>query len=144
MPQWAGFVLCVAGFASYPVFVRFPATRDVPWVNFLLFAAGLGFLVLGLCRAYFRSEQYRGKVSGPILSTLSFVALSFFCFIVFYQTRQLPASTGTPRIGQPAPEFVLLDANNRPVSLASLLTSPMETTKAPPRGVVLVFYRGYW
>ena len=38
---WIGFVVAMVAFASYMViFFRFPITRDVPWVNWLLFASG--------------------------------------------------------------------------------------------------------
>jgi hypothetical protein len=141
---WAGFLFCLVGFASFPLFARFPVTRDVPWVNFLFFAIGLGFLVFGLKRALRHPEQYRGKVVGPILATLSLLVVGFFGFIVFYMTRQLPASADAPRVGQKAPEFVLPDTNNQLVSLASLLSSPLANAQAPPKGVVLIFYRGYW
>ncbi len=141
---WAGFVLCLAGFATFPLFARFPITRDVPWVNFLLLGAGLAFLVVGLRRAFGQPQQYRGKIAGPILGTLGLMIVGAFCFIVFHQTRQLPASNGAPRIGQKAPEFALADTENHSVSLSGLLSSPMPQTNTPPRGVLLVFYRGYW
>jgi hypothetical protein len=139
---WAGFALCLVGFASLPVFARFPATRDVPWVNFLLFGTGLAFLFVGLRRAFV--QPYRGKIAGPILGALSIVIVALFCFVVFYQTRQLPASTGAPKVGEKAPEFVLPDTSNKPVSLSSLLSTPSVDSQTFPKGVVLVFYRGYW
>jgi len=141
---WVGFVFCLVGFASLPVLARFPATRDVPWVNFLLSGTGLAFLFVGLRRAFGQPQQYRGKIIGPILGAFSVLIVAFFCFVVFYQTRQLPASTGAPKVGEKAPEFVLLDTTNKPVSLSSLLSTPFVNTQMPPRGVVLVFYRGYW
>jgi len=141
---WAGFLFCLAGFATFPLFARFPVTRDVPWVNFLLFGAGLALLLVGLRRAFGQPAQYRGKIAGSILGTLSLLVLGAFCFIVFYQTRQLPASSGAPRIGQTAPEFVLPDTDNHPVSLSALLSSPLSQTRTSPKGVLLVFYRGYW
>jgi len=142
---WAGFVVCLVAFASYFfVFVRFPVARDVPWANFLLFGTGIAFLSFGLKRAFGQSQQYRGKVAGSILSLLSLISVGFFCFLIFYQTRQLPASAGAPRIGQRAPEFVLPDSDNNPVSLSSLLSTPLPNSQAPPKGVLLVFYRGYW
>jgi hypothetical protein len=141
---WAGFALCLVGFASLPVFARFPATRDVPWVNFLLFGTGLALLFVGLRRAFVQPQQYRGKIAGPILGTLSIVIVALFCFVVFYQTRQLPASTGAPKVGEKAPEFVLPDTSNKPVSLSSLLSTPSVDSQTFPKGVVLVFYRGYW
>jgi hypothetical protein len=141
---WVGFVFCFVGFASLPVLARFPATRDVPWVNFLLFGTGLAFLSVGLRRAFGQPRQYRGKIIGPILGAFSGLIVAFFCFVVLYQTRQLPASTGAPKVGEKAPEFVLLDTTNKPVSLSNLLSTPFVNTQMPPRGVVLVFYRGYW
>jgi len=142
---WAGFLLCLLGFASYPfIFAKFPITRDVPWMNFLLFATGVVFLFVGLKRAYRQSQQYRGKIAGPILGTVSLVALFFFSFIVFHMTRELPASAAAPRVGQQAPEFVLADTNNNPVSLSSLLSAPLANSQVPPKGILLVFYRGYW
>jgi hypothetical protein len=141
---WAGFLFCLIGFASFPFFARFPVTRDVPWANFLFFAVGGVLLFLGLNHAFGQPQQYRGKITGLILGSLSILALGFFCYIVFYMTRQLPASAGAPRVGQKAPEFVLPDTTNQPVSLASLLSTPLAGSQVPPKGVVLVFYRGYW
>ena len=38
MRIWIGFVVAIVAFASYMlIFARFPITRDVPWVNWLLF-----------------------------------------------------------------------------------------------------------
>jgi hypothetical protein len=141
---WAGFLLCLVGFASFPFFARFPVTRDVPWADFLLFAVGGVLLFLGLKRAFGQTQHYGGKIAGPILGTLSLLALGFFCYIVFYMTRQLPTAAGAPHVGQTAPEFVLPDTTNQPVSLASLLSTPLVGSYVPPKGVVLVFYRGYW
>jgi len=141
---WAGFLLCLVGFASFLFFARFPITRDVPWANFLLFAVGGVLSFIGLKRAFGQPQQYRGKIAGPILGTLSLLAVGFFCFIVFYMTKQLPVSSGAPRVRQKAPEFVLPDTTNQPVSLTSLLSAPLAGAQVPPKGVVLVFYRGYW
>jgi hypothetical protein len=142
--HWVGFLICLIGFVSFPFFARFPFTRDVPWANFLLFAIGGVLSFLGLKRAFGQAQQYRGKVAGPILGTLSLLALVFFCFIVFYMTKQLPVSSRSPRVGQKAPEFVLPDTNNQLVSLASLLSTPLTDTQMPSKGVVLIFDRGHW
>jgi hypothetical protein len=140
---WTGFVVCLTALVSYFfVFARFPATRDVPWVNFLLFGTGIAFLFFGLKHAFGDPQQYRGKIAGPILSLLGLCIVGVFCFLIFYQTRQLPPSAGAPRVGQKALDFVLPDTNNRPVSLSSLLSTPL--ANAPPKAVLLVFYRGYW
>src|SRR3974390_2901338 len=103
---WAGFLICVVGFASYPLlFVKFPVTRDVPWVNFLLLAAGLAMLFYGLRRAFGDSAHYRGKITGPILGLLSVLIVGLFCYLIFFMARQLPASAGAPRVGPAAPQF---------------------------------------
>src|SRR5690348_3429147 len=73
---WAGSLLCLVAFGSYFfVFARFPFTRDVPWVNFLLFGTGVAFLFVGLKRAFGQPQQYRGKIAGPILGTLSLLVV---------------------------------------------------------------------
>jgi hypothetical protein len=142
---WSGFLLCIFGFLSYPLlFARFPSTRDVPWANFLLLGAGLVLLISGIRRAFGQSQQYRGKIVGPILGVIGLAAAGFFCFLIFYASKQLPKSAGAPRIGQKAPEFVLRDTSNKEVSLASLMAMPLSSSQAAPKGVLLVFYRGYW
>jgi hypothetical protein len=142
---WAGFLFCVGAFVSYLfVFAKYPITRDVPWANFVLFGVGGVLLVVGLQRAFRQPQQYRGKITGPILSALSLAVLGFFCYVVFYMTKQLPPPSAALRVGQKAPEFVLPDTNNNSVALSSLLSSPMPGLQTPPKGVLLVFYRGYW
>jgi len=142
---WAGFFLNILGVLSYfLVFARYPATRDTPWANFLILAAGIGFVISGLRRAYGQSQQYRGKIAGPILALLSLFAVGSFCFLIFYATKQMPKAAGAPRVGQKAPEFVLTDTNHKEVSLANLMTLPLPNSSTPPKGVFLVFYRGYW
>ena len=142
---WVGFALCPIALLSYfLVFYKYPVTRDIPWVNFLIFAAAGLLLVAGLRRAFGQPEQYRGKIAGPILSVLGAALLGLFCFFTFYLSRQLPKAAEAPRVGSRAPEFVLPDTANRQVSLASLLSEPLSLTHAAPKGVLLVFYRGYW
>jgi hypothetical protein len=145
LPIWFGFLLVVAGFFSYPVFVQLPATRDIPWVDFVLFAAGLVLLAIGLKRAFRQPAIYRGKIFGPILAALGMLVVGFFSYVIFYELRQVPASTGAPRVGQKAPEFTLADQDDRQVSLADLLFSPASNTSTTkPNAVVLIFYRGFW
>ena len=117
------------------------ARRSV--ANFLLFGVGVLLLIVGLQRAFGQAQQYRGKTSGPILGALSLLALGFFCYVVFYMTKQLPPPSAALRVGQKAPEFVLPDTNNDPVALSSLLSAPLPGSQTPPKGVLLVFYRGY-
>ena len=133
---WIGFVLALAGFLTYPFFVLFPATRDFPWANFLLFGLGGIILLIGLVRAFGKPKLYRGKIFGSIFAVLSVIVFSVFAYLIFFELKQVPASTGAPRVGQKAPEFTLPDQNNKPVALADLLSGS--------KGAVLIFYRGFW
>ena len=142
---WAGFLLCLVGFISYFVFFyKFPSTRDVPWASFPIFGAAIPFLVVGLRRAFGEPQQYRGKIVGPVLSVLSLLVVGVFCSVVFFETKHLPASSLAPQVGKKAPEFTLPDANNHLVALSTLLSSPLPNSQTVPKGVLLVFYRGYW
>ena len=140
---WLGFVIALFAFLSYiPIFAKYPSTRDMPWVNFLLFALALVSLFVGLRRAFAQPSLYRGKIAGPILTMLSVAALVFFCFTIFSLGKHLPLSTQAPKVGQKAPDFALADTSGGTVTLASLLSTP--TASQPTRGLVLIFYRGYW
>jgi hypothetical protein len=135
---WVGFLVVLIALFSYEFFVRFPITRDFPWANLLLFAIGGFLLVIGLVRAYGQSGVYRGKVFGPILTTFSVLVFALFAYALFYVVRQMPASAGAPRPGTKAPDFTLADQDGRAVALSDMLGS------AGTRGVLLIFYRGYW
>jgi hypothetical protein len=140
----AGFLVCLAAFLSYFVFFyRFPLTRDMPWVSWLLFALGLGLLVAGLRRPYRQPERFRGRVMGPVLGVLSLAVAGIFVFATTVGSRELPPAQGAPRVGQKAPDFVVQDPDGRPVRLYDLLGSEAGGTGAAS-WVVLVFYRGYW
>jgi hypothetical protein len=143
---WVGFLLVLAGLVSYvPFFSLFPITRDFPWANLLLFAGGAVLLWAGLRRAFRQPELYRGRIFGSVLAVLSVAGIGFFAYGLFYLARQLPSSTGAPRVGQKAPEFALLDQNGKQVALSDLLTSSRTgAAGARARGVLLIFYRGHW
>lgn len=134
---WAGFAVAVVAALSYiPIFVRFPATRDFPWVNLLLFLVGGAMLAAGLKRAFGQPERYRGKISGVVLGVLALALCGLFCWGMFVGARRLPSASRAPQRDQQAPDFTLTDASGKPVSLSSLLKSN--------RAVLLIFYRGYW
>lgn len=145
---WLGFFLSIVAFPSYfLVFAKFPVTRNIPWANFLLFGAGAAFLVEGWKRVLGGAQPFREKIVGSILVFLSISIFGAFCFVIFHTTRQLPDSLGSPNIGQNAPEFTLRDTHGNLVSLSSLLSTPLDPpspSRRTPRGVLLVFYRGYW
>jgi hypothetical protein len=99
-------------------------------------------LLVGVRRAFSPGWSRKSKIAGAVLATLSVVAFGFFVFSTFIMSKRLPSSHGAPQIGQKAPDFRLADTHGQPVSLAELLSSPIKG-KAP-KGVLLVFYRGYW
>jgi hypothetical protein len=150
---WAGFVLTLFSFLSYPfLFIDYPVLRDFPWLNLILFALALVFLILGLRRAFQPGRKSISKISAIAVTVLGVLIMAFFVFVAFIEARRLPASTGAPQVGQKAPEFMLLDTNNQSVSLSDLLSKPFDepgkefaaAKPAPPKGVLLIFYRGYW
>jgi hypothetical protein len=144
-PLFAGLLLAVAAFLTYfSIFVWFPVTRDFPWANLLIFLGASVLLVIGLRRGFAsdRPHPKRSKIISAIVAALGFGIFALFLFGFFVFARWLPASKGAPQVGQRAPEFTLPDTTGKRVSLNELLTSPING--AAPRGVLLVFYRGYW
>ena len=135
-PLWVGFVVVVGGLFSYAFFAQFPITRDFPWANLLLFGIGAALLMLGLFRAFGRPQVYRGKIFGSIFAAIAVFLIAFFSYEIFYFLRQVPASSGAPRVGQKAPDFILLDQSGKPVGLGDLLSGS--------NAVVLIVYRGFW
>src|SRR5438876_11504423 len=123
---WAGFVLSlVAGF-SYPfVFVRWPITREFPWANLILFAIATVFLFLGLRRAFKPDKRIVSKIFSSLAAAFGLLLLAGLLFTIFVMGSWLPRSVGAPQVGQKAPDFTLTDANNKAVTLAQLLCSPV-------------------
>jgi hypothetical protein len=135
--------LSVIAFISYFfVFVRFPVTRDFPWANLLLFAGAAALLLVGVRRAFAPERRLGSKVAGLVVATLGVAIFGLFVFSVFVMARWMPAAQGAPEVGQKAPEFNLSDTDGRPVSLSELRSTPVNGKT--PKGVLLVFYRGYW
>jgi hypothetical protein len=140
---WAGFVLTLFSFLSYPfLFIDYPVLRDFPWLNLILFTLALVLLIVAVRRAFQPGRKSISKISAVAVGTLGVLIMAFFIFIAFIEARRLPASAGAPQVGQKAPEFSVPDINNKPVALADLLRQPINN-KAP-KGVLLIFYRGYW
>jgi len=105
-------------------------------VNYLLFVIGGGMLGAGLRRAFRDPEHYRGKISGSILAAISVLLAAFFVVSIMYFGKQVPSSETALRPGQKAPAFALADTAGKQLASADLLKDH--------RGMVLVFYRGYW
>ena len=99
-PLWTGLVLSIVAVFSYAFFFyRFPITRDVPWVSYILLAAAIVLLIVGVRRAF--SGGMGRKIVAIIIAVIG-------------------------------------------VGLAALLSQPMGAAARRPKGVLLVFYRGYW
>jgi hypothetical protein len=142
-PLWAGFLLSVFAVLSYEfVFVRWPITRDFPWANLLIFAVAGALLLAGIRRAFKIDGRRRSKIVSSAVATVGFLILGLFIFGFFVASRWLPASHGAPQVGRTAPDFSLADTTGKTVHLSELLTESLDG-KAP-KGVLLVFYRGYW
>ena len=140
---WVGFLLSVLAFLSYPTFfVRFPVTRDFPWANLLLGAMSFAFILIGLRRAFSPSRRLFSKIVSLLVATVSVLIMGMFVFVVFVQARWLPASKAAPQVGQKVPEFSLPDTRGQVVSLSELIATPVNGKV--PKGVLLIFYRGYW
>ena len=84
-------------FLQLRIFGQFPITRDFPWANLLLFAAGGICLVVGLFRAFGKAQVYRGKIFGSILASLAVLMFGLFSYVLFYELREVPPSTAAPR-----------------------------------------------
>jgi small-conductance mechanosensitive channel len=136
MKSWTkvalGVALTIFAFVSYPLFfARFPITRDVPWVPFTLFVIAIVLMISGVRGA--TRKLAPAIVSGVAIAFIAFVAVFGFAF-----TRHIPSSRNAPMVGQRAPEFTARDTSGRRVALSQLLAAP------GTRGVILVFFRGYW
>lgn len=136
--MWLGLLLVLAAPVLYgTVFIRFAATRDIPWAPLLMIAGGLTLLVHGMLHARREPATYRGKVLAPAVLAAAVLIGGVFTFAIVVAARMVPASANAPHAGQPAPEFTLPDQDGQPVSLAEL-------TATRGKGALLVFYRGYW
>ena len=134
-PVWAALPLSVVAFLSYPLFFfRWPITRDVPWVNFALFAIVGVLVAIGLRRAFAPGPRRLLRVVLSLVPAgLSAVVFAFFLSVIYVDAYKLPTSAGAPQVGQRAPDFTLLDVNGASVALSDLLSPPT-------KGVLLIFY----
>jgi hypothetical protein len=142
---WAAFGLSIGTLAGYVLLVN--ETRAVFWPALLLFVAAAVLLVSGVQRSSREPELYRGKIAGRVLTTLSVVMLGLFGFVAYQVSRVFPDAKNAPQIGQRAPEFSLVDANGKNFALTQLLSNPITNSSGAARatkGVLVVFYRGYW
>jgi hypothetical protein len=124
---WIGALISVIGLVSYfTFFARFPATRDIPWVNLALVCAGMALSALAVRR---RVSFF--SVTGFLLSAASAGLLTAYVYVL---SDQLPDTDGVVAIGAEAPAFELTDDTGAPVGLGDFRGAPL----------VVVFYRGFW
>lgn len=132
-----------------------PGQGMITWLTLLLGIAAALLGLLGIARA-FGPQRAGGKISSSILGVIALLICGLGIFI-WVHARELPASSGAPRIGQKAPDFTLSDSNGNKVSLAQLLgtaqsadstgnagASSGAAANSPQKAVLLIFYRGYW
>lgn len=138
---WLALLLLVlAILANILPFLRLTAAWFT-WLDFVLPFLALLVLLVGVVRAFRQPQLYRGKILGTVLTVLTLlicVGSGFF----FFGARSIPRSAGAPQIGQRVPDFTLPDSTGQPVTLAQLFAAAPGA--APPKAVLLVFYRGYW
>jgi heme/copper-type cytochrome/quinol oxidase subunit 4 len=141
---WYGLLITLAGIATqFLYFLRLPppVPHVLPWINLLLPAFGLIYVIIGLVRAFNQSAVYAGKIWGSVLTVIALLVVAGNTFL-FRQTRAVPSSAGAPQVGQHLPEFTVPDSSGEQTSLSQLFA--VSANGSPPKAVLLVFYRGYW
>lgn len=133
--QWIGVLVAFVGMVSYfLVFLRFPVLRDFPWLNLPLVCLGLALSCVAVWRAFFRPQEYRGKVVGSLGLVFSLLITVTFGAYIFWLSYLLPAPTEKTMGLTRAPDFALTSMTGETVRLQDFRG----------RKVVLVFYRGFW
>ena len=144
---WVGFVLSLVALVGYGYVVVSTGALAVFWPSLVLFVVAAALLISGLMRRRREPQTYRGKIAGPVLASLSLVFLGLFSFASYEVFKNFPAANNAPKVGQRAPEFALVDTSGKTFSLAQLLSTPITDSAGAARatkGVLVVFYRGYW
>ena len=121
-------VVAVGGILAYVLLIRVAVVRNHPEGYVIALALAVALAVLAVVRA--RRRRWPAWLALGF-SVLLLAAGAWFNFV----GARVPAGATALRVGEPAPDFSLLDAAGRPVALADY------RGKKP---VVLVFYRGYW
>ncbi len=144
---WMAFLFTLVAIGlNAAIFFVAQGTRALLWLGVLAGLVALVYGFMGVRRAFGRPQLYGGKVSSSIFGVLALLMCGLMAF-AWFGARAMPASAGAPHIGQKAPEFTLADTQGNKVSLSQLLGHADATggsSAAPPKAVLLIFYRGYW
>ena len=120
--------IAVGAVVAYALLLRVAVVRNHP--EGYVAAFGLATALAALAVARGRRRRWPAWLALGFASLL-LVAGAWFNFVA----ARVPDTPTALRVGERAPDFTLLDAAGRPVSLADY------RDKKP---VVLIFYRGYW
>src|SRR5262249_12927015 len=137
-----GLLLSLVAEFSYVFFFNRRITGEFPWLNLILFAISFVLLFFGLRRAFRPDKRLVSKIFSSLAAAFGVFNLAALLFVIYVMGAWVPPSAAAPQIGYKAPAFTLIDPNNRQVTLAQLLTEPINNQA--PKGVLLIFYRGYW
>ena len=130
---WTGPLVALFGVLSYyTVFRRWPALSDLPWVNLLILALGVGLSLVGLRRSWGRGIWR--PAAGLVGLALSGYLASYLAWYCFVRSYELPTSPNALAIGAPLPTTVLDDQDGQPYELDALTDGRL----------LVVFYRGFW
>src|SRR6185437_6089079 len=119
---WLGLILAVVSLLSQGLFfLKVPGQNALPWLSLVLATVAVILVLIGVKRAFFESQLYRGKVAGSIVTVISLLVFAVTVF-GFVTARKIPGTAGVPQVGQKAPDFTLVDTNGQKISLADLLS----------------------
>ena len=142
---WYGLLMTLLGIGTeFLYFLRPPRsiTQVLPWINLVVPAIGVIFLVIGLARAFRGQAVYGGKVWGSVVTVIALLFLAGNV-VLFRLSRDVPKSAGAPGVGQRLAGFTLPDSSGQQTAFSQFFAAA-SASSAPPRAVLLIFYRGYW
>ncbi|HET7441486.1 MAG TPA: hypothetical protein VFJ47_09300 [Terriglobales bacterium] len=138
--RWAFLFALASTACDALLFAGQHAERLLVWLSVLFAFGALAFLLWSL-KLFFAEGLGKGRrIRSSLLALVSALLIAVNLF-GFFHARAVPPSAGAPQVGQKIPDFTLPDIHNQPVSLTALFAP---ATNAPPKAVLLVFYRGYW
>lgn len=121
-------VIAIGAVVAYALLLRVAVVRNHPEGYVAAFVLATALAALAVARA--RRRRWPAWLALGFASLL-LVAGAWFNFLA----ARVPDTPTALRVGERPPDFTLLDAAGRPVSLADY------RGKKP---IVLIFYRGYW